>query len=85
MMILNQDYIKQKITNDGEIPVPFRWSHGSTDSDLGDGLLIYSLIQFTRSKNCVCIGSGGGFVEAYNNIFSNTVFDHPSHNYRQLP
>jgi hypothetical protein len=62
MMILNPDYIRKNITNDGEIPVPFRWSHGATDSDMGDGLLIYSLIQFTRSKNCVCIGSGGGFI-----------------------
>jgi len=62
MMILNPDYIRKNITNDGEIPVPFRWSHGATDSDMGDGLLIYSLVQFTRSKNCVCIGSGGGFI-----------------------
>lgn len=61
-MVLSLNYIRERLTNDGEIPVPFRWSHGATDSDLGDGLLIYSLIQFTRSKNCVCIGSGGGFI-----------------------
>jgi len=29
---------------------------------LGDGMLIYSFIQFSRSKVCVCIGSGGGFI-----------------------
>jgi len=29
---------------------------------MGDGLLIYSLIQHMRSKVCVCIGSGGGFI-----------------------
>lgn len=62
MMVLNLDFIKANITNDGENEVPFRWSHGATDNDMGDGLLVYSLIQFTRSKNCVCIGSGGGFI-----------------------
>jgi hypothetical protein len=62
-MILDLNYIKNKITNDGPgSPVPFRWSHGASDLDLGDGIIIYSLIQFMRYKNCVCIGSGGGFI-----------------------
>ena len=61
-MVLNSDYIKSKLTNDGETPVPFRWSHGATDLDLGDGMIIYALTQFMRAKNCVCIGSGGGFI-----------------------
>jgi len=61
-MILNTTYIKQRITNDLENPVPFRYSHGATDLDMGDGLLIYSLIHFFRFKNCVCIGSGGGYI-----------------------
>jgi len=30
--------------------------------DMGDGLLVYSAIQFMRAKVCVCLGSGGGFI-----------------------
>jgi hypothetical protein len=29
---------------------------------MGDGIIVYSLIQHMRAKNCVCIGSGGGFI-----------------------
>jgi hypothetical protein len=29
---------------------------------MGDGIIIYALIQHLRSKNCVCIGSGGGYI-----------------------
>ena len=43
-------------------PVKYRWTHGSTDKHLGDGLLIYSVIQYLRAKTCVCLGSGGGFI-----------------------
>ena len=47
MTILNHDYIKNSITrNQGKEEVAYRWSHGATDMHLGDGLLIYSLIQF---------------------------------------
>ena len=31
-------------------PVKYRWTHGATDLHLGDGLLIYSFIQFIRAK-----------------------------------
>jgi len=72
MQLLNETLIKQFLTNnhiiDGETgqmilePVKYRWSHGATDLHLGDGLLIYSFIQFIRAKVCVCIGSGGGFI-----------------------
>jgi len=64
-------YLKNYLTNNleyneyqeqEEIPVPYRWSHGATDTHLGDGLIIYSLIQYMRAKVCVCLGSGGGFV-----------------------
>lgn len=61
-MILNEDYINYFITNNGEIPVPYRWTHGATNEHMGDGLLVYSLIQHMRAKNCVCIGTGGGFI-----------------------
>lgn len=43
-------------------PVKYRWTHGATDLNLGDGMLMYSVIQFMRAKTCVCLGSGGGFV-----------------------
>lgn len=62
MSILNTEFIKKKITNNGGEDVKYRWSHGATDLHLGDGLIIYSLIQYMRAKVCVCIGSGGGFI-----------------------
>ena len=61
-MITNNDYIKNNITNTGDQPVPYRWTHGATDLHMGDGLVVYSIIQHMRAKNCVCIGSGGGFI-----------------------
>lgn len=61
--ILNTDLIKNIITNNGEEgSVPYRWTHGANDVEMGDGLLVYSFIQFIRAKTCVCIGSGGGFI-----------------------
>jgi len=61
-MITNTNYIKKYITNNNGTPVPFRWTHGATDTHMGDGIMIYSLVQHMRAKNCVCIGSGGGFI-----------------------
>lgn len=43
-------------------PVPYRWTHGASNFHIGDGLLIYSIIQLMRYKNVVCLGSGGGFI-----------------------
>jgi hypothetical protein len=60
--MFNQEYIKTHLTNNLTSPVPYRWTHGATDLHLGDGLLVYSIIQHMRAKNCVCIGSGGGFI-----------------------
>ena len=52
--ILNYEYIKEFITtNDGE-DVPYRWSHGASDKHLGDGLIIYTLINFFKLKTLVC-------------------------------
>ena len=71
MQLLNDVLIKKYLTNNHKInekgeevlePVKYRWTHGATDLHLGDGLLIYSFIQFIRAKVCVCIGSGGGFI-----------------------
>jgi hypothetical protein len=69
-MILDKKYIQSFITNnqitedDKTVlkPVSYRWTHGATDLHLGDGLLIYSIIQYMRAKVCVCLGSGGGFI-----------------------
>lgn len=62
-VITNQEYIKKFITtNGGKKPVPYRWTHGSTDEHIGDGIIVYAMIQHMRFKNCVCIGSGGGFI-----------------------
>jgi len=74
-MLLNLKFLKEFLTNNqrkqleqnGQVythydPVPYRWTHGATDEHLGDGLLIYSIIQFMRAKTCVCLGSGGGFI-----------------------
>lgn len=69
--LLNLNIVKDYLTNnhiideDGNIirtPINYRWTHGATDLHLGDGLMIYSLIQFIRAKICVCIGTGGGFI-----------------------
>ena len=61
-MLYNLKYIKNYLTNNKDKPVTYRWTHGATDNHLGDGLLIYSIIQFMRAKVCVCLGSGGGFI-----------------------
>jgi hypothetical protein len=88
-MITNKDYIKEFISNNQEIDeygdqtlinVPYRWSHGATDDHLGDGLIIYSLIQYMRAKVCVCLGSGGGFIprimtQARIDLHSQNIFE----------
>jgi len=74
------DYISKNITNNQDIPVPYRWTHGATDLHLGDGLIVYSIIQHMRAKNCVCIGSGGGFIprimtQARRDLYDQGIFD----------
>jgi len=73
--ILNYNLVKEYLTNNFTIkkdvngkeykeltPLKYRWTHGATDKHLGDGLLVYSVIQYMRAKTCVCLGSGGGFI-----------------------
>lgn len=69
--LINLNLVKDYLTNnhivdtDGNIvrsPINYRWTHGATDLHLGDGMLVYSFIQFIRAKICVCIGTGGGFI-----------------------
>ena len=61
-MITDQFYIENFITTNEGVDIPFRWTHGATIKHMGDGLLVYSIIQHMRAKVCVCIGSGGGFI-----------------------
>ena len=89
MQLLNDVLIKKYLTNNHKInenneevlePVKYRWTHGATDLHLGDGLLIYSFIQFIRAKVCVCIGSGGGFIprlmtQARMDLHSQNIFE----------
>ena len=56
------DYIKTHITTNNGEEDPYRWSHGADDMHLGDGLIIYTLVQFFKFKTLVCLGSGGGFI-----------------------
>ena len=88
-MLQDLHYLKNYLTNNleyneyqeqEEIPVPYRWSHGATDLHLGDGLIIYSLIQYMRAKVCVCLGSGGGFVprlmtQARYDLYKQNIFE----------
>jgi len=89
MQLLNDVLIKKYLTNNHTInendeevlePVKYRWTHGATDLHLGDGLLVYSFIQFIRAKVCVCIGSGGGFIprlmtQARMDLHSQNIFE----------
>ena len=92
-MITNKDFINKFICNNTEkvleqdgkayekqIPVPYRWTHGATDYHLGDGILIYSIIQYMRAKICVCLGSGGGFIprimsQARRDLYEQKIFE----------
>lgn len=61
--IINTEFVKDSITNNsGSTPVSYRWTHGATEEHMGDGLMLYSIIQHMRAKVCVCIGSGGGYI-----------------------
>ena len=61
-MISNQNFIRHSITSNGGESIPYLWTHGATEEHMGDGLMVYSIIQHMRAKNCVCIGSGGGYI-----------------------
>ena len=61
-MITNQKYIESNITTDNGEKLSFLWTHGATTKHMGDGIIVYSLIQHMRYKSCVCIGSGGGYI-----------------------
>ena len=62
MSLVDLDFIQQNITSDNGPEVPYVWSHGANRLHIGDGIVIYALIQQIRAKVCVCLGSGGGFI-----------------------
>jgi len=93
MSILNTKYIKDFITHNLDTktddtnreyevhtPIKYRWTHGATDLHLGDGLLVYSIIQYMRAKIVVCLGSGGGFIprimtQARVDLYDSEIFE----------
>lgn len=58
--LLDTPFIRSMLTADD----PWCASHGSGNgsSDLGAGILYYSLAYALKARTCVCLGSGGGFV-----------------------
>jgi len=58
--LLNKNFITSMLTVDD----PWSTSHGSDNGseDLSVGMIYYALAYATRARNCVCLGSGGGFV-----------------------
>jgi len=60
--MIDYSFLTSYITSNNGEPVQYRSTHGATEKHLGDGLIIYSLIQMMRSKIVVCLGSGGGFI-----------------------
>mgnify|MGYP001170473522 FL=1 len=64
MGLLNQGWIFDSLLHNGDEkkPVKYRESHGATHIYLGGGLLFYTIPYLMKSKICVCLGSGGGYV-----------------------
>jgi len=89
-MILNQEHIKRYITTNEGDPVAYRATHGATDEHLGDGVMVYSIIQHMRYKECLCIGSGGGYIprimtQARFDLHSQGIFEgDPSFNWGDI-
>jgi hypothetical protein len=93
MSIVDKNFVFDKITHNqvykkapnGDIlithdRVKYAWTHGATKFHLGDGMLIYSIIQYMRAKNCVCLGSGAGFIprimtQARLDLYDQEIFD----------
>lgn len=78
--LLNDKYLQKNITsNDGE-QLPYLWTHGATPTHLGDGIVVYSLVQNYRAKTCVCLGSGGGYIprlitQARYDLYNQGIFE----------
>jgi hypothetical protein len=89
-MITNQNFIEKYITSDDGVKIPYLWTHGATSYHMGDGMIIYSLIQHMRAKVCVCIGSGGGFIprimtQARFDLYQQKIFEgNPDYNWGDI-
>lgn len=89
-MITNQNFIESYITSDNGVQIPYLWTHGATKHHLGDGLIVYSLIQHMRAKVCVCIGSGSGFIprimtQARFDLYQQKIFEgNPDYNWGDI-
>lgn len=84
MSIVNLDFIQENITTDAGKEVPYIWSHGANKLHLGDGIVIYALIQQIRAGVCVCLGSGGGFIprimtQARRDLYTQGIITEPWH------
>ena len=64
MGLLNQGWIYDSLLHNGDEkePVKYRDTHGATHIYLGGGLLFYTIPYLMKSRTCVCLGSGGGYV-----------------------
>lgn len=84
MSLVDLDFIKKNITTDNGPEVPYLWSHGASSLHVGDGIVLYALIQQLRAKTCVCLGSGGGFIprimtQARRDLHSQGIFEGDSY------
>lgn len=80
MSLVDLNFIQQNITSDNGPEVPYIWSHGANNLHIGDGIVIYALIQQIRAKTCVCLGSGGGFIprimtQARRDLYEQGIFE----------
>ncbi len=89
-MITNKNFIENNITSNNGNDLPYLWTHGATKEHMGDGLIVYSIIQHMRAKNCVCIGSGGGYIprimtQARIDLHKQNIFDgNPDYNWGDI-
>ena len=89
-MITNQNFIEKNITTNNGDKVPYLWTHGATINHMGDGIIVYSMIQHLRAKICVCIGSGGGYIprimtQARVDLHTQNIFDgNPDYNWGDI-
>jgi hypothetical protein len=56
--MIDKQFVKDKLVSD----IDWHKGHGAFDDYLGLGMFYYTIPYVLRSKLCVCIGSGGGFV-----------------------
>lgn len=58
MKLLNNETISKKLLYESK----FSPSHGAINGFLGTGILYYSIPYMLKARQCLCLGSGDGFV-----------------------